>query len=270
MYISKLFCQFIFFSFLGWIWESFYCAMKEKKWVDRGFMFGPVCPIYGSSMCIVLLVIQLFPNFLNPDRPAYVLFLFSMIGSAVMEYTTSVVLETRFGARWWDYGDIPLNLNGRICLPASLGFGAAGVIVIKFLIPFFSGIQLNIPNWVFETASIPLAALFGADLALTVASLSTLINTVEAYKNEFNLRAEVTVNAIASTPKRVEAAFINKKDQIKEQFPQIGKYVKFMSPFQKRVMRNVKIFIPKSDGKRASIMMRMKNYIENYKENSQS
>lgn len=93
MIVSQYFVEFILYSFLGWVWESIYCTVKEKKWADRGFLFGPICPIYGSCVVGASLVLVLFPRLSEPDFPVWILFILCYIGSAIAEFGTSWVLE---------------------------------------------------------------------------------------------------------------------------------------------------------------------------------
>ncbi len=195
--VSQYFVDFIFYSFLGWIWESFYCTIQEKEWQDRGFLFGPICPIYGFSVIIVKLLALLFPQIQNGNMPAWGIFLICSIGSAIMEYTTSWFLEKRFHMLWWDYSMMPLNLHGRICLFASVGFGVAGIVVVKWLLPTMSGVHALFPPVVYEVTALIFAGLLGIDFALTEASLSNLLKNMEDFREEFDIRAELAYAGIS-------------------------------------------------------------------------
>ena len=203
MVISQYFVEFIFYSFLGWVWESIYCTTKEKKWADRGFLFGPVCPIYGSSVVVASMVFSHIPAFADPNFPIWAIFIVCYIGSAIAEFGTSWVLEKRFHARWWDYSNIPLNIQGRICVPVSTAFGLAGILVVKYLIPFVNGMHAMVPAFVYEVCAIAFAAAFGADFALTEASLSALLKDVEKMHQEFNIQAQQNYEKIAAVPSAV-------------------------------------------------------------------
>ena len=216
MAISQYFVEFIFYSFLGWIWESIYCTAKEHKWQDRGFLFGPVCPIYGSCVVAGSILFRYVPQISGPSFPMYAVFLLSMAVSAVAEYGTSWVLEKRFHARWWDYSKMPLNLHGRICLPVSLAFGAAGVVIVKYLIPLMAQTHQVFPGEVYEGLALAFALVLGGDFALTEASLSELLSEVVSFHNEFNTRAENTVEKIQETPHAVAAGIENTVEKIQE------------------------------------------------------
>ncbi|WP_081675919.1 putative ABC transporter permease [Butyrivibrio sp. AC2005] len=203
MLISWYFVEFIFYSFLGWIWESIYCTAKEKKWADRGFLFGPVCPIYGSCVVIASIVFTLIPGLSDPSFPVWAVFIVCYIGSAVAEFGTSWVLEKRFHARWWDYSKMPLNIQGRICVPVSIAFGLAGILVVKFLIPSINGLHEIVNPVIYEIFAILLAMLFGADFALTEASLSALLKDVESMHEEFNVQAQQNYEKITAAQSAV-------------------------------------------------------------------
>ena len=196
MLIAQYFVEFIFYSFLGWVWESIYCTANEKKWADRGFLFGPVCPIYGSCVVVTSFVFSLIPAFSDPDFPLWAIFIICLIGSAIAEFGTSWVLEKRFHARWWDYSDLPLNIQGRICLPVSICFGIAGVLIVKYLIPFVAGMHEMINPLVYEVLALLLAGVFGADFALTEASLSSLLKDVERMHAEYVERAQANYERV--------------------------------------------------------------------------
>ncbi len=213
---AQLVVQFVFYSFLGWCWESVYCTICEKEWQDRGFLFGPICPIYGFSVVIVTMLCQFFPNVVSANVSILQIFLVCMFGSAVMEYTTSFVLEKRFHMRWWDYSDIPLNINGRICLPCSVGFGVAGVVIIKYVLPVILSFHSNIPPVVNECLAILFAGVLGMDFMLTEASLSHLIKKMQDYKEEFNIRAELAYSSIEKAPEKLADAMREAKEAVTE------------------------------------------------------
>ena len=110
------FAIFLFYIFLGWICETAFCSIAARKFINRGFLSGPFCPIYGFGAMMILLCFSHYQN----DLAA--LFLFSMVGTSVLEYITSFLLEKLFHLSLWDYSGRKWNLNGRICLRNSLLF----------------------------------------------------------------------------------------------------------------------------------------------------
>lgn len=136
---EKWFLVFWIYSVCGWIWESvFYSFWTKHRFIDRGFLKGPYCPIYG---CGAILNISILGRVSNP---VLLLFLAGVM-SCVLEYATSYAMEKLFHARWWDYSDMRFNINGRICLLGFLGFGAASVVLIKLIHPFLVQVLNIIP-----------------------------------------------------------------------------------------------------------------------------
>lgn len=128
-YLSILFLLFIIYSILGWIIEVIAVSIKSKQLVNRGFLIGPYCPIYGSGGVMMVLLLQKYVE--DP----LVVFILAMVICSLLEYITSYIMELVFKARWWDYSDKKFNLNGRICLSNMIAFGVLGVMLIYFVNP---------------------------------------------------------------------------------------------------------------------------------------
>ena len=159
---------FFVYAFLGWCTEVSYAALRTGKFVNRGFLNGPVCPIYGCGVVVVLVG-------LTPLKGNFVLlFLGSVVLTSVLELATGFVLEKLFRQRWWDYSDKPFNLGGYICLEFSIMWGFACLFVVDILHPsieFFIRLIPHTLGWV-------LLGLFSAamavDLAATVRTIAKL------------------------------------------------------------------------------------------------
>lgn len=255
MLVAQYFVEFIFYSFLGWVWESIYCTIKEKKWADRGFLFGPICPIYGSCVVGATIVFTSFSRLSDPDFPIWGTFILCFIGSAIAEFMTSWILEKRFHARWWDYSNIPLNIQGRICFPVSLSFGVAGVLITKYLIPVVLNLRTSFPPLGYEILALILAAVFGADYALTEVSLSHLLNEVENMHKDFNEKAQENYEKIVRAPEifrqKVQFEVNSIEEKVNREKKLIGKkliawrveepvnYIKHMTLFEKRAVTSI-------------------------------
>lgn len=127
--LSMLFIWFIIYSFIGWVYETIYCSVDAGHFVRRGFLYGPICPIYGVS--IILMIILLSDRCKN----IFAMFFFCALIASSVEYITSFWMETVFGKRWWNYSDKFLNLNGRICLGSAILFGISGIVIIRIVQP---------------------------------------------------------------------------------------------------------------------------------------
>lgn len=125
---------FITYSFLGWIMESIFRSVCEKKLINTGFLRGPFCPIYGIGAVIMILFLKNFSNNL------ILLFFISIIVFTIWEYLVGVLLEKLFHTKYWDYSDNKFNFQGRICLMNSIFWGILGVVFIQYIHPFIESI----------------------------------------------------------------------------------------------------------------------------------
>lgn len=167
--ISYYFLLFIGYSYLGWICETIVCSIIQKKVVlERGFLLGPICPIYGYG---ALAVIQILKDF--HDNPL-TLFLTALIGASILEYITSYILEKIFKTRWWDYTKNKFNINGRICLSFSLAFGILSLIITYLINPIFINILNNIKPFIIQITAMLIFIIYLIDNIVTFNTLSEL------------------------------------------------------------------------------------------------
>lgn len=185
MWVCRYFIWFILYSVMGWIYESIFCTINERKWANRGFLFGPVCPIYGVGVVIMMAVWQMLQRQGVTVVPWQV-FVLAAVGSAALEYVTSWVLEQLFHARWWDYTNMPLNINGRICLPASILFGLAGMLVSYVLYQPTMDLTAAVSPELIEVVALLLAILISIDATLTVSSLMRFVQAAESVSSAVN------------------------------------------------------------------------------------
>ncbi|WP_322199331.1 putative ABC transporter permease [Acutalibacter intestini] len=164
MAYTYLWCFFIY-AFLGWCGEVLYAAAIERRFVNRGFLSGPVCPIYGLGVVLISYVMRPFGGNLAA------LMLGSIVLGSALEWLAGYLLEKIFRQKWWDYSDEPHNLNGYICLKFSMLWGVAGAIVVRFVTPATGRMVSHIPLTVGWVILAVLLALLTADLAVTVVSI---------------------------------------------------------------------------------------------------
>ena len=132
-YITYIFI----YAFLGWIMETIYAFIIHGHFVKRGFLFGPICPIYGFGAVLLIITTKKLYN-----KP-FLKFVFAIVSFTVFEYFVSLVLEMLFGLRWWDYSNDFLNIQGRVSLLYSIFWGIIGIVVLEKIHPF---IQNKIQN----------------------------------------------------------------------------------------------------------------------------
>lgn len=196
MWLSKYFVYFIIYSFMGWIYESIFCTIKNGKWEKRGFLYGPICPIYGVGATTMTYIGDIVEGVYHREFIWWHIFLVAFLGSIVLEYLTSYVLEKLFHAYWWDYSNIPFNIKGRVCLPASLGFGVAGLVVTYWVAPFTRRLVADLPLIALELMSLIFMAILSADLTLTVSALTQFEQNVIAVEAVVNQHMEQFVTGI--------------------------------------------------------------------------
>ena len=165
---------FIIYAFLGWCSEVAFAAVNKGKFVNRGFLNGPVCPIYGVGMLIVVLCLWNLR-----DRPL-LLFLGSALLTTALEFVTGFVLERFFHDKWWDYSDMPFNIKGYVCLKFTILWGLAASFIIGAIHRF---IYMLIEKTPFVLGVILLAvfsAAFIADFTVTLTALVKLPKKLRA------------------------------------------------------------------------------------------
>lgn len=171
--------QFFFYSAAGWLVESTYCSIGEKRIINRGFLTGPMCPIYGSGALVMTLFLY------NPfkDKPLYV-FLIGMVLCDIVEYVTSLLMEVLFHARWWDYTSEFMNIRGRICLKHTLYWGIASVAFVYVIHPKINAVFASLDSQILLYIMIAVLAVFTLDVinavrkALDIRQLQVKLNKI--------------------------------------------------------------------------------------------
>lgn len=127
--VCKYFLYFIIYSFLGWFMEVCVSLWNKHKFINRGFLIGPYCPIYGWGCLAIILVVG------KDTSDILGVFLKSILICSLLEYFTSYFMEKIFNVRWWDYSNKKFNINGRICLETMIPFGLLASLIIYVLHP---------------------------------------------------------------------------------------------------------------------------------------
>jgi uncharacterized membrane protein len=211
MWICRYFVYFVIFSCMGWIYESIFCTIKNKKWADRGFLYGPLCPIYGVGAVSLTAIAEAFSKRSLDGYAWWQVFLVAFFGSIVLEYVTSWALEKLFHAYWWDYSRMPLNINGRVCFPYSVGFGCAGLLVVYVIAPFTQNMTSGITPIAMEGLSLWFMAMIAADVTLTVSALTDFERNVAALDVALNQHMEQMVSNVQEKKQAAETAFAEER-----------------------------------------------------------
>lgn len=149
---------FFLYCFLGWVWESCYVSVCRRQWVNRGFLHGPLLPIYGSGAILILFVT------LPAEENLWLVWLLGMIAATALEYVTGDVMERLFKVRYWDYSKKRFNLNGHICLSSSIAWGFFSVLLVRFLHPPVGRLLTSVPAFLVDPAALALTAAFTVDV----------------------------------------------------------------------------------------------------------
>ncbi|MDO5293494.1 MAG: putative ABC transporter permease [bacterium] len=174
--------SFFIYSFLGWIWETCFSSYKRKSFVNRGFLNGPIIPIYGIGGTVVYITLFGFADNVGA------LFLLGMLLATVLEYLTAVIMENAFHAKWWDYSDYKIQFQGRISLKASLFWGILSILDVKILGPLVKSLIERIPRRSGEYVCSGLIILGLIDLSVTVfytLQLSEQVHRISELREEF-------------------------------------------------------------------------------------
>lgn len=211
--IKIYFLIFIFYSMSGWILEVISTYPDTKCFVNRGFMIGPYCPIYGK--CALLMIFLL-----HPFKKIYTIFIMSVIICSIAEYVTSYVMEKLFKARWWDYSKYKLNINGRICLRNSLLFGILGVILLKYINPYVFNFISNMSSTTINVLFYTLLIVYMCDFFVSFKVIMKVKNMSVKYVNLDNTK-EITekIKSILNDKlltRRILKAFPNIRFNIKK------------------------------------------------------
>lgn len=162
--IETWFLWLMIYSIIGWVYESTICSIGHRKLINRGFLNGPYCPIYGTGAVLVLFVLGRIQN-------PVLLFFAGAVVTCSLEYLTSWLMEKLFHARWWDYSKRKFNIGGRVCLIGAVVFGAFSVVLVLVLHPFVKSLTDRLTdaalNWICAILFVGIVS----DLVVTVKGL---------------------------------------------------------------------------------------------------
>lgn len=176
--ISALFISFLAFSFIGWLYESTVCALANYgHFANSGFLLGPCCPIYGVGALACWLLLRNIPS-------VTVQFLAAALLCSIIEYSVGALLERLTDARFWDYSEFPLDINGRVCLYGALLFGAGAVAICRLAEPALLGALSSVPRVVLASIALTCAGLLALDTAFTLASWRQFSQKLELMRIE--------------------------------------------------------------------------------------
>ena len=178
---AQLLYLFFIYSLMGWVTEVVLKYFQYKRFINRGFLIGPYCPIYGTGAVIVTLGGNLLASV---DRSWAMCFLIAFVLCGLLEYMTSYILEKHFHARWWDYSQKPMNLHGRVWIGNLILFGIGGMAIIKILNPRLLDLASLMDPLFFTSLLTAVSLLFVADVVMSAFIMSLLKRGVEESRSD--------------------------------------------------------------------------------------
>lgn len=200
---------FVIYAFLGWCTEVAYAALETGKFVNRGFLNGPVCPVYGCGVLVVIVV-------LTPLKESFlILFIGSVLLTSVIEFITGFLLEKLFHNQWWDYSNQPFNICGYVCLKFSLLWGIACTLIMDVIHPTIYKLIQVVPKLPGTIVLVILCIIFAVDLVITI---STILKFNEHLKllDELGAKIKVVSNEIGENIYEGVTTVLEKSDDFKE------------------------------------------------------
>lgn len=188
---------FFIYSLIGWLWETVYCSLKAHHFVYRGFLVGPITPIYGFGVLAVL-------YFLHPLHDnLLLLYISAAVLVTLLEYVTSFALEKLFHASWWDYKDVPLNINGRVAIPVSLFWGVGCVFIVRVVQPVVEQLVQRLSEQFGFYLPVVLLCIISMDLGYTLANLAAFQSAVQRLNQTVEKRTEELKTGLETSKKEV-------------------------------------------------------------------
>lgn len=235
--IEKYFFWLLLYSIVGWIYESILCSISERRLINRGFLNGPYCPIYGSGAVLVLI-------FLGKVSNPFLIFIFGVLLTCSLEYLTSFLMEKVFHTRWWDYSDRKYNINGRVCLIGAVVFGGFSVLLIKYIHPFVVQLTKQIPLPTYRILTAILFLVFVTDSAITISGFTSFNSKLKDLTSTFNQSSDYMTDKIMNTSDSITVMYDRfRKSLNQQQWRMILSFPKLKSIKYDHSLTNLKNFI---------------------------
>ena len=220
----EIIIYFITYSFLGWVMESIFRSISEKKIINTGFLKGPFCPIYGVGAIIMLLFLKKFADNLA------VLFIVSVVVLTIWEYLVGVLLEKLFHTKYWDYSKNKFNFQGRICLMNSIFWGILGVVFVKYIHPAIEslGNQIDIKILTFIYAILGIIILVDMIVSIVkIKNIKTTLEKIEKLNDEIKQKLKELAEQSITKKANKEESQINNKIEILENIQVLIEQLKY-------------------------------------------
>lgn len=256
MYVYNLYewlLIFYIYCFLGWIFESTIVTIEEKRFVNRGFLKGPMIPIYGTGATVILL-------FCLPikDNSILLIFFIGMISATILEYVTGYLMEKAFKIKYWDYSKVKFNIKGRVCLRSSIFWGILSVLLTLFINRPINNFILSLNSITLSIITIIISCIFVVDLVYSfcmVVHFNKTIAFIENVKHEIKVIQNEIENAKITTSSKAEYILGRRSKDLHKDYM---KLVNKVNNFQKQLRKTY----PKASSKHFSYIKELLDIIE--------
>ena len=265
LFINYLISFFIY-CFIGWVWECILVSTREKKFINRGFLYGPWLPIYGFGALLILFTTYKWTHsFIQ-------VFILGMMSATILEYITGSVMEMMFHVRYWDYSKEKYNLNGHICLTSSIAWGITSLLLVYLVHPplmkFLSHFSFNTRMILFAI----LLILFVIDTILSVNAAINLKNLLSSLQVELRIKQNIQSALRSIKMQHISTDIIREKitdiesileDKLKNEKEHIFSRQSRNQIWQKYEDRKERILVQLEEGINATINSIVLNQYEN-------
>lgn len=210
-HLSQWLIFFFIYSFIGWVWESCYVSVRKRHWVNRGFLHGPMLPIYGSGAVVILV------STIGVREHPWLIFIFGLVAATALEYVTGAVMERMFHVRYWDYSNQKLNVHGYICASSSLCWGVFSVLLVRFVHVPIERVVLGVP-------------LLASDIVAMVLTVAASVDLTQSFNEAMDFKRvlsqlEESKEQIRRLQERVLAASEEKLEEYRQRSDElVGEY----------------------------------------------
>ncbi|MFC6314514.1 putative ABC transporter permease [Lapidilactobacillus achengensis] len=225
---TEIVLQFFIYALIGWLWETSLKAFKEHRFVDTGFLIGPITPIYGFGVVGVVYLLRPWQN------QVVLLFVLATLLVTALEYLTGFLLEKMFHTKWWNYANVPLNIQGYVALPISLFWGICCVLIIKFVQPEVLLLVSHLQQRFGFILPVILIALGSFDFGFTLANLQSFRAKMQKLNQAIEERRAELSTGVAGLRQDVHESW----DDFLEKYPQRRAHLTNLNFGQRHLLRS--------------------------------
>ncbi len=282
MTLVNWFLLFVIFSFLGWVTEVIYAYVNHGKWINRGFLYGPFCPIYGAGIVAIYAIFvtigEYMPNISQTN--IFVTFVYVTLITSLIELVTGYVLEKIFHTKWWDYSRRKFNFRGYVCLSFSLMWGIFGTLILRMISPFVVNPMKSFSNQTLIVVASVFFVYFVIDIVFTIRGLIDLRKMIieleemseqmrtewKRVRQELDMRFDIDVRArllkeFGDRKTTLENGLNDKREMINDE---VRGFMEMKDKMAEEIKALRKQFGDEVDERKEAILSELKGYTPQY------